>query len=211
MATLVIKHSKSEGRVLGIGDGGNDVALIQSAHVGVGIYGKEGIQAALASDFSIGQFKDLNELMYWHGRLAYKRSSLLAQFIIHRGVLITLMQTIFIIEFYFVPLPIYSGFLLLGYSTIFTMLPVFSLILDEDISRKIAQKYPILYKSTKEGQLTFYSFLYWMFISFYQGAIIMIIISVVLMQENFYMITTVSFTCLILIEFLNVFTDVNLL
>ena len=210
MATLVIKHSKSEGRVLGIGDGGNDVALIQSAHVGVGIYGKEGIQAALASDFSIGQFKDLNELMYWHGRLAYKRSSLLAQFIIHRGVLITLMQTIFIIEFYFVPLPIYSGFLLLGYSTIFTMLPVFSLILDEDISRKIAQKYPILYKSTKEGQLTFYSFLYWMFISFYQGAIIMIIISVVLMQENFYMITTVSFTCLILIEFLNVFTDVNL-
>ena len=211
MATLVIKYSKSEGRVLGIGDGGNDVALIQSAHVGVGIYGKEGIQAALASDFSIGQFKDLNELMYWHGRLAYKRSSLLAQFIIHRGVLITLMQTIFIIEFYFVPLPIYSGFLLLGYSTIFTMLPVFSLILDEDISRKIAQKYPILYKSTKEGQLTFYSFLYWMFISFYQGAIIMIIISVVLMQENFYMITTVSFTCLILIEFLNVFTDVNLL
>ena len=210
MATLVIKHSKSEGRVLGIGDGGNDVALIQSAHVGVGIYGKEGIQAALASDFSIGQFKDLNELMYWHGRLAYKRSSLLAQFIIHRGVLITLMQTIFIIEFYFVPLPIYSGFLLLGYSTIFTMLPVFSLILDEDISRKIAQKYPILYKSTKEGQLTFYSFLYWMFISFYQGAIIMIIISIVLMQENFYMITTVSFTCLILIEFLNVFTDVNL-
>ena len=87
--------------------------------------------------------------MYWHGRLSYKRSSLLAQFIIHRGVIITLMQTIFIIEFYFVALPIYSGFLLLGYSTIFTMLPVFSLILDEDISRKIAQEYPILYKSSK--------------------------------------------------------------
>lgn len=83
--------------MLGIGDGGNDVALIQSAHVGVGIYGKEGIQAALASDFSIGQFKDLDWLMYWHGRLAYKRSSLLAQFIIHRGVIITIMQIIFII------------------------------------------------------------------------------------------------------------------
>jgi phospholipid-translocating ATPase len=61
------------------------------------------------------------------------------------------MQTIFIIQFYFVPLPIYNGVLMLGYSTIFTMLPVFSLILDEDISREIAQKYPILYKATKDG------------------------------------------------------------
>lgn len=131
VASLVIKYSAVDsGRVLGVGDGGNDVALIQSAHVGVGIYGKEGVQAALASDFSIGQFKDLNELIYWHGRLAYKRSSLLAQFIIHRGVIITIMQTIFIIEFYFVPLPIYNGALMLGYSTVFTMLPVFSLILD---------------------------------------------------------------------------------
>jgi phospholipid-translocating ATPase len=89
--------------------------------------------------------------MYWHGRLAYKRSSLLAQFIIHRGVIITIMQTIFIIQFYFVPIPIYNGVLMLGYSTVFTMLPVFSLILDEDISRHVSQKYPILYKTTKDG------------------------------------------------------------
>lgn len=61
------------------------------------------------------------------------------------------MQTIFIIQFYFVPLPIYNGVLMLGYSTVFTMLPVFSLILDEDISRDISQKYPILYKTTQAG------------------------------------------------------------
>lgn len=138
--------------------------------------------------------------MYWHGRLAYKRSAVLAQFIIHRGVIITLMQVIFIIEFYFVPLPIYNGVLMLGYSTVFTMLPVFSLILDEDISRRVAQKYPILYKTTQEGDLVSpESFLYWMFISFYQGAIIMILITVLLPNESFYMVTTVSFTCLILI------------
>jgi phospholipid-translocating ATPase len=139
------------GRVLGIGDGGNDVALIQSAHVGVGIYGKEGIQAALASDFSISTFSDLNGLLYWHGRLAYKRSSLLSQFIIHRGLIITIMQAIFCIQFFFVALPIYNGILLLGYSTIFTMLPVFSLVLDEDISREVALQYPALYKSTQAG------------------------------------------------------------
>jgi phospholipid-translocating ATPase len=139
------------GGVLGIGDGGNDVALIQSSHVGVGIYGKEGIQAALASDFSISQFSDLNGLIYWHGRLSYKRSSLLSQFIIHRGTIITIMQTIFCIEYFFVALPIYNGFLLLGYSTIFTMLPVFSLILDQDVTRKMALDYPILYKRSQSG------------------------------------------------------------
>lgn len=136
IAILVKKYGN--GRVLGIGDGGNDVALIQSAHVGVGIYGKEGIQAALASDFSISQFSDLNSLLFWHGRLSYKRSSLLSQFIIHRGTIITIMQTIFCTLYFFIPIPIYNGALLLGYSTIFTMLPVFSLVLDEDISRKIA-------------------------------------------------------------------------
>lgn len=110
------------------------------------------------------------------------------------------MQVIFIIEFYFVPLPIYNGVLMLGYSTVFTMLPVFSLILDEDISRRVAQKYPILYKTTQEGDLVSpESFLYWMLISFYQGAVIMILILVLLPNESFYMVTTVSFTCLILI------------
>ena len=92
----------------------------------------------MASDFSISTFRDLNGLLLWHGRLAYKRSSLLSQFIIHRGLIITIMQAIFTIQFFFVALPIYNGILLLGYSTIFTMLPVFSLVLDEDISRRIA-------------------------------------------------------------------------
>lgn len=63
---------------LGIGDGGNDVAMIQAADVGVGIVGKEGKQAALASDFSILKFKHLATLLLWHGRLSYTRSSVMA-------------------------------------------------------------------------------------------------------------------------------------
>ena len=197
------------GRVLGIGDGGNDVALIQSAHVGVGIYGKEGIQAALASDFSIATFSDLNGLLYWHGRLAYRRSSLLAQFVIHRGVIITIMQAIFSIQFFFVALPIYNGFLILGYSTIFTMLPVFSMVLDEDISRQVAMEYPALYRTTQEGnEISVESFLYWLIISVYQGAIIMILIDLLVGVESFFMVNTISYTCLILIEFLNLLTSV---
>jgi len=55
MVELVTVHTKSV--TLAIGDGANDVAMIQKAHVGVGISGYEGMQAACASDYSIGQVK----------------------------------------------------------------------------------------------------------------------------------------------------------
>lgn len=53
---------------LAIGDGGNDVAMITEAHIGIGIFGKEGKQAALSSDISITEFKHLKRLLFWHGR-----------------------------------------------------------------------------------------------------------------------------------------------
>jgi phospholipid-translocating ATPase len=118
----------------GVGDGGNDVGMIQQANVGIGIEGKEGRQAALAADFSIVKFEQLNKLLLWHGRMSYKRSALLGQFIIHRGLLISLIQVIFTCVFYFVSMSIFNGVLLLGYSTLFTMFPVFSLIFDEDVN-----------------------------------------------------------------------------
>ena len=65
-------------RACSVGDGGNDVAMIQEADVGIGIVGKEGMQASLAADFSISEFKHLKELIMWHGRLSYKRSAALA-------------------------------------------------------------------------------------------------------------------------------------
>jgi len=99
----------------------------------VGIFGKEGMQAALAADFSITKFKNLSKLILWHGRLSYKRSANLGQFVIHRGLIISIMQMIFNVCFNFIPIPLYNGILTLCYSTVFTMLPVFSLILDEDI------------------------------------------------------------------------------
>lgn len=71
--------------VAAIGDGGNDVSMIQAAHVGIGIVGKEGRQASLASDFSITQFSHVARLILVHGRNSYKNTASLSQFIIHRG------------------------------------------------------------------------------------------------------------------------------
>lgn len=107
--------------------------MIQAADVGVGIVGKEGKQAALAADFSILEFKNIKPLLLWHGRLSYKRSSLLASFIMHRGFIISIIQVIFSCIFFYVSIPVFNSYLQLGYATFFTFWPVFSMILDTDI------------------------------------------------------------------------------
>ena len=131
-----VQQNKRKGEnsaVLGIGDGGNDVGMIQAADVGVGIVGKEGKQAALAADFSILKFKNVQTLLLWHGRLSYKRSALLSSFIIHRGFIISIIQLIFSCVFFYVSIPAFNSYLSLGFATFFTFWPVFSLILDTDI------------------------------------------------------------------------------
>jgi phospholipid-translocating ATPase len=79
-------------RCCAIGDGGNDVSMIQAADVGIGIVGKEGKQASLAADFSVNQFQFIQRLMLWHGRNAYKRSARMSQFVMHRGLIISVIQ-----------------------------------------------------------------------------------------------------------------------
>lgn len=134
LLTEGVKRCKKPNQaVLGIGDGGNDVGMIQAADVGVGIVGKQGMQAALAADFSIKQFCDVKVLLFWHGRLSYHRSSLLANFIIHRGFIISAIQLIFSCVFYFVSIPVFNSYLQLGYATLFTFWPVFAMILDRDL------------------------------------------------------------------------------
>ena len=187
-----------------IGDGGNDVGMIQESNVGIGIEGKEGLQASLASDVSVRRFMDIEMLFLWHGRLSYLRTSKLSNFVVHRGLIITTIQTIFIVVFYYVSINIYNGFLIMGYSTIFTNLPVFALILDEDIPMRQALNYPILYNHVQKGKnMNFTVFLKWLWKSIFQGSAI-IILSILLMSNTFTEIVTITFTALIFIEFLNI-------
>ncbi|KAI4958550.1 hypothetical protein J4E86_004154 [Alternaria arbusti] len=171
VARLIREFTKK--RVCCIGDGGNDVSMIQAADVGVGIVGKEGRQASLAADFSIEQFCYLVKLLVWHGRNSYKRSAKLSQFVIHRGLIISICQTVFSIASSFEPNALYKDFLLVGYSTIYTMMPVFSLVLDRDVDESVANLYPELYAELKTGRsLSYKSFFIWVAVSVYQGSII---------------------------------------
>lgn len=78
----LIREGKKEENIttLAIGDGANDVNMITAAHVGIGIRGKEGQQAARAADYSFGQFRFLRNLMFVHGREAYRRNSYMVLF-----------------------------------------------------------------------------------------------------------------------------------
>ncbi|KAJ2921517.1 hypothetical protein H1R20_g15573, partial [Candolleomyces eurysporus] len=207
VARLIRKATKK--RVCCIGDGGNDVSMIQAADVGVGIVGKEGKQASLAADFSVTQFSYLTKLLLWHGRNSYRRSAKLAQFVIHRGLIISIMQAVFSAIFYFAPIALYQGWLLVGYATVYTMAPVFSLVLDRDVNEDLALLYPELYKELTKGRsLSFKTFFQWCMISLYQGAAIMIM-SLVLFENEFLHIVSISFTALILNELIMVALEIT--
>uniref|UniRef100_A0A8C2IL92 Phospholipid-transporting ATPase n=1 Tax=Cyprinus carpio TaxID=7962 RepID=A0A8C2IL92_CYPCA len=199
---LLQQHT--DNRTCAIGDGGNDVSMIQAADCGIGIEGKEGKQASLAADFSITQFKHIGRLLMVHGRNSYKRSAALGQFVMHRGMIISTMQAVFSSIFYFASVPLYQGFLMVGYATIYTMFPVFSLVLDQDVKPEMALLYPELYKDLTKGRsLSFKTFLIWVLISIYQGGILMYG-ALVLFDQEFVHVVAISFTALILTELLMV-------
>ncbi|XP_057683873.1 probable phospholipid-transporting ATPase IIB isoform X2 [Corythoichthys intestinalis] len=202
IVTLLQQHTAK--RTCAIGDGGNDVSMIQAADCGIGIEGKEGKQASLAADFSITQFKHIGRLLMVHGRNSYKRSAALGQFVMHRGMIISVMQAVFSSIFYFASVPLYQGFLMVGYATIYTMFPVFSLVLDQDVKPDMALLYPELYKDLTKGRsLSFKTFLIWVLISVYQGGILMYG-ALLLFESEFLHVVAISFTALILTELLMV-------
>ncbi|XP_021700872.1 probable phospholipid-transporting ATPase IIA isoform X1 [Aedes aegypti] len=202
VVSLIQKYSGK--RTCAVGDGGNDVSMIQQADAGIGIEGREGKQASLAGDFSIPQFSHIAKLLIVHGRRSYKRSAALSQFVIHRGLIISTMQAVFSAVFYLSSVALYQGFLMVGYATLYTMFPVFSLVLDQDISANIALTYPELYKELSKGRsLSYKTFFMWVLISIYQGGVIMYG-ALILFEDEFIHIVAISFSALILTELIMV-------
>ena len=209
---IIVKTIKkyTDARTAAVGDGGNDVAMIQEADCGIGIVGKEGLQASLAADYSIKEFKSLNMLILWFGRIAYKNTSMMSNFIIHRGLIIAFNQFIFNCIFYFNPVPLYSGFLSFGYSTIFTSLPCICVLLDQDVNKDNVLTFPSLYRILLKGrELNLKNFLFWLFKSIFQAFIIMFGSILLFDVDIFLKIVTVTFTALIYLEVLNVYLSIN--
>ncbi|ESU44472.1 Phospholipid-translocating P-type ATPase (flippase) [Giardia duodenalis] len=164
LAEIITTYSGKQS--LGVGDGANDVPLIQLCAVGVGIAGKEGTQAANSADFVLNEFQGLKKLLLWHGRNSYIGSAQMCQFIMQRGITQTLIQIWFSMLYYFVTLVIYTGVLLLGFSTFFTMIPPFNYYINEDVDYKLVMQYPEIYRYTSSGRLiSFKTFCLWLLAS----------------------------------------------
>jgi len=138
-------------KLLAIGDGANDVSMIREAHVGVGISGKEGMQAALTADYAIAQFRFLVPLLLVHGRWAYKRLSKLVLYSFYKNITFCMCQ------FWFAYFNRYSGQTLFDswslsmFNTLFTSLPILVVAaFDQDVSKKSVKRYPQLYQENIE-------------------------------------------------------------
>ena len=120
----MIKNRHPKKTTLAIGDGANDVNMITAAHIGIGISGLEGQQAAKAADYAIGKFKYLANLLFVHGRESYRRNSYATTYIFYKNILVT--APIFFYGFYskFSGILIYNILMYQAYNTVFSSLPV---------------------------------------------------------------------------------------
>ncbi|XP_073778317.1 phospholipid-transporting ATPase IA isoform X7 [Danio rerio] len=159
----VVEMVKKQVKVitLAIGDGANDVGMIQTAHVGVGISGNEGLQAANSSDYSIAQFKYLKNLLLVHGAWNYNRVAKCILYCFYKNIVL------YIIEIWFAFVNGFSGQILFErwciglYNVIFTALPPLTLgIFERSCRKENMLKYPELYK-TSQNAMGFNTKVFW--------------------------------------------------
>ncbi|KAI9163281.1 Phospholipid-transporting ATPase DNF1 [Paramyrothecium foliicola] len=132
---------------LSIGDGANDVAMIQEADVGVGIAGVEGRQAAMSSDYAIAQFRFLKRLVLVHGRWSYRRLAECIPNFFYKNVVWTFAIFWYGIFCNFDMTYLFDYTYILMFSVVFTSLPVGVIgVLDQDVSDKVSLAVPQLYR-----------------------------------------------------------------
>lgn len=153
---------RTDDMTLAIGDGANDVSMIQMADVGIGICGQEGRQAVMASDFAMGQFKFLKRLLLVHGHWNYQRMGYLVLYNFYRNAVFVFMLFWYILCAAFSTTSALTDWSSVFYSVIYTSVPTIVVgILDKDLSHKTLLQYPKLYESGYR-QESYNSFLFWM-------------------------------------------------
>ncbi|KAF2809148.1 phospholipid-translocating P-type ATPase [Mytilinidion resinicola] len=152
---------------LAIGDGANDIAMIQEAHVGIGITGKEGLQAARTSDYSIAQFRFLTKLLLVHGRWNYIRTCKYTVGTFWKEMLFFLTQALYQRWAGYTGTSLYENWSLSMFNTLFTSLPVIFLgIFEKDLAAATLLAVPELYtKGQRNGAFNFTIYAGWMFMA----------------------------------------------
>ncbi|PWN23389.1 phospholipid-translocating P-type ATPase [Microstroma glucosiphilum] len=138
---------------LAIGDGANDVSMIQAAHVGIGIAGEEGLQAVNASDYAIAQFRFLKRLLLVHGHFSYYRSGVMINYFFYKQMII--VSSLFFFQIYAAWSTIYvlDYVYILLYNVVWTIAGCIGQgIFDRPLPDRILMEVPELYKASREGK-----------------------------------------------------------
>lgn len=151
----VVKLVRSHLRVmtLAIGDGANDVSMIQVADIGIGISGQEGMQAVMASDFAVSQFRHLSKLLLVHGHWCYTRLSNMILYFFHKNV--AYVNLLFWYQFFcgFSGTSMTDYWVLIFFNLLFTSAPpVIYGVLEKDVSAETLMQLPELYRSGQRSE-----------------------------------------------------------
>ncbi|XP_059148983.1 phospholipid-transporting ATPase ID-like isoform X1 [Physella acuta] len=157
---LVKRHKKSI--TLSIGDGANDVSMIKMAHIGIGISGQEGMQAVLASDYSIAQFRYLERLLLVHGRWSYLRMCKFLKYFFYKNFAFTLCHFWFAFFCGFSAQTLFDPYFISLYNVFYTSLPVLVLgVFDQDVDESFCLRYPKLYEPGMKNALFNKKIFFW--------------------------------------------------
>uniref|UniRef100_A0A452R2G2 Phospholipid-transporting ATPase n=1 Tax=Ursus americanus TaxID=9643 RepID=A0A452R2G2_URSAM len=169
----LIKLSKEHPITLAIGDGANDVSMILEAHVGIGVIGKEGRQAARNSDYAVPKFKHLKKMLLVHGHLYYIRISELVQYFFYKNVCFIFPQ--FLYQFFcgFSQQTLYDTAYLTLYNISFTSLPILLYsLMEQHVSIDTLRRDPSLYRYiAKNALLRWRVFVYWTFLGVFDALV----------------------------------------
>uniref|UniRef100_A0AAV2IV86 Phospholipid-transporting ATPase n=1 Tax=Knipowitschia caucasica TaxID=637954 RepID=A0AAV2IV86_KNICA len=172
VVSLVKKYKKAV--TLSIGDGANDVNMIKTADIGVGISGQEGMQAVMSSDYAFAQFRYLQRLLLVHGRWSYIRMCKFLRFFFFKNFAFTLVHFWYSFFSGYSSQVAYEDWFITLYNLCYSSLPVLLVgLLDQDVNDKLSLRFPKLYLPGQQGSLFNYKNF---FISLFHGIFVSLII-----------------------------------
>lgn len=160
-------------RSLAIGDGANDVGMIQEAHIGIGISGHEGMQAVNASDFAIAQFRFLKRLLLVHGHWNYRRMAKLALYVVYKNIILYTAEYVLGLLSGGSGTLYYNNMWINGYNVFWSSLPIGIVgVMEQECPASIAERFPGLYYAGAQGeQFSLRIFAQWIAEGLYEGAV----------------------------------------
>ncbi|KAI8908590.1 hypothetical protein EDD86DRAFT_191661 [Gorgonomyces haynaldii] len=172
----LVKDAYPSSTTLAIGDGANDVSMIQEAHIGVGIMGKEGTQAVRASDYAFGEFRFLQRLLTVHGRYNYLRLANLIYYCFYKNIVFIMVQFYFGFNSLWTGQLVYEELFFTAFNVVFTSLPpLFYGIYERDIPDTFIDRHPQLYNEIRKGVYwNFGRVLSWFFSGMYHSGLVYI-------------------------------------